>query len=104
MQPPGQQANQASLHGTPGVYPVAAGREVKIGRDPGLCDICLTEPRISGIHATVKFEAGQLLVRDEGSNNGTFVAGAKIQSYSWLPVPPGQAVKFGPIEFTVRVD
>ncbi len=97
-------ASQATLQGTPGIYPVAQGRELKVGRDPGLCDICLTEPRISGMHATVKFEAGSLQIRDEGSNNGTFVAGAKIQSYAWVAVPPGAAVGFGPIEFTVRLE
>ena len=88
----------------PGTYPVAPGRELKIGRDPGLCDVCLTEPRISGLHATCKFEAGQLMVRDEGSNNGTFVAGGRIQSYAWVAVPSGSAIRFGPIEFTVRLE
>jgi hypothetical protein len=95
---------RAVLHGTPGSYPVTPGRELKVGRDPGLCDVCLTEPRISGIHATVKFEGGQLMIRDEGSNNGTYVAGGKIQSYAWVAVPAGQVLRFGPIEFTVRLE
>ena len=97
-------ARQATLHGTPGVYPVGEGRELKVGRDPGVCDICLTEPRVSGLHASVKFEAGQLQVRDEGSNNGTYLNGARLSSYVWQPVPPGGQVRFGPIEFTVRVE
>lgn len=97
-------ASQGILQGTPGIYPVAPGRELKVGRDPGLCDICLTEPRISGMHATVKFEAGQVMIRDEGSNNGTFVSGGKIQSYAWVAVPPGSTVRFGPIEFNVRLE
>lgn len=95
---------QASLHGNPGIYPVSEGKELKVGRDPGLCDICLTEPRISGMHATVKFEAGQLFVKDEGSNNGTYINSGKIQSYAWLSVPPGGTLRFGPIEFTVRFE
>ncbi|MEZ4437479.1 MAG: FHA domain-containing protein [Polyangiaceae bacterium] len=77
---------------------------MKVGRDPGLCDICLTEPRVSGMHASLKLEAGGLMVRDEGSNNGTYVAGAKIQSYAWVAVPPEAPVRFGPIEFTVRLE
>jgi hypothetical protein len=100
---PAGPATHATLQGTVGVYPVNEGSELKVGRDPGLCDICLTEPRISGMHATVKFEAGQLYVRDEGSNNGTYIDNGKIQSYAWMVVPPGGSLRFGPIEFTVRL-
>jgi hypothetical protein len=96
-------ATHATLQGTVGVYPVNEGVELKVGRDPGLCDICLTEPRISGMHATVKFEAGQLYVRDEGSNNGTYIDNGKVQSYAWMSVPAGGSLRFGPIEFTVRL-
>ncbi len=97
-------ATRASLHGNPGIYPLAEGAELKVGRDPGLCDICLTEPRISGMHATVKFDNGQVFIRDEGSNNGTYVNLGKIQSYAWVSVPPGGTLRFGPIEFTVRFE
>jgi pSer/pThr/pTyr-binding forkhead associated (FHA) protein len=83
---------------------VVEGREMKVGRDPGLCDIVLTEPRISGMHASVKLEAGQLLVRDEGSNNGTYIAGARVQPHAWQPVGAGGALRFGPIEFNVRFE
>ena len=95
---------RAVLSGTHGSYTVAAGRELKVGRDPGLCDIHLTEPRISGMHASLKFEGGRLMVRDEGSNNGTYVSGGQVQSYGWVVVPPGSAVRFGPIEFTVQLE
>ena len=94
----------ATLQSALGVYHVSEGRETKVGRDPGLCDICLSEPRISGMHATLKLEGGQLFVRDEGSNNGTAVGGVRIQSFGWVPVPAGGTVKFGPIEFTVRFE
>jgi hypothetical protein len=102
--PPPAMARNATLQSAVGVYGIPEGREMKVGRDPGLCDICLTEPRISGMHATVKLEGGQLFVRDEGSNNGTAVGGARIQSFGWVPVPPGGTVKFGPIEFSVRFE
>jgi hypothetical protein len=94
----------AVLQSNVGVYTLAEGREMKVGRDPGLCDICLTEPRISGMHATLKLEGGQLFVRDEGSNNGTSVGGVRVQSFGWVPVPAGGTVKFGPIEFAVRFE
>ncbi len=98
------EATRASLVGTVGTYLLEAGAELKVGRDPGLCDILLTEPRISGMHATVKFEGGQLHVRDEGSNNGTYVNGGKVQSYAWITVAPGGNLRFGPIEFAVRFE
>jgi pSer/pThr/pTyr-binding forkhead associated (FHA) protein len=97
-------AQQAVLSGPPGIYPVAPGREVRVGRDPGMADICLTEPRISGMHGTLKFESGALYVRDEGSNNGTFVSGSRVASHVWTAVPAGAIVKFGPIEFSVRLE
>ncbi|MBI4703128.1 MAG: FHA domain-containing protein [Deltaproteobacteria bacterium] len=95
---------QATLSGPPGIYPVTAVKEVRVGRDPGQCDICLAEPRISAVHAVLRFEGGQLLVRDEGSNNGTFVGGVRIAPHTWTPVPNGSSVKFGPAEFAVRLE
>jgi hypothetical protein len=95
---------QASLEGNPGIYPITAGKELKVGRDPGLSDICLTEPRVSGRHASLKFEDSQLFVKDEGSNNGTYLNNGKIQSHAWVSVPPGATLRFGPIEFTVRFE
>jgi hypothetical protein len=97
-------AQQATLSGAPGIYPVTAGHEMRVGRDPGVSDICLTEPRVSAMHATLKLESGQLQVRDEGSNNGTFINGARIQSHAWAPVGNGAVLKFGPIEFNVRME
>jgi pSer/pThr/pTyr-binding forkhead associated (FHA) protein len=52
----------------------------------------------------VKLEGGQLLVRDEGSNNGTYVGGQKIQPHVWTPVPPGGMIRFGPVEFSTRLE
>ena len=58
--------------------PSRPGLEMRVGRDGAACQILLTEPRVSGTHAVLKFEAGQLLVRDESSNNGTYLNGQRI--------------------------
>ena len=95
-------AGAASLRGTQGQFMIRPGTEVRVGRDPGQCMIFLAEPRVSGVHATLRFEAGQLLVRDETSNNGTWVSGSRIAPGSWTPVPMGTPLRFGPVEFNVQ--
>lgn len=94
----------ATILGVAGQFAIRAGVEVKVGRDPALCPISLSEPRVSGVHATLKFESGQLAVRDEGSNNGTYVGGARIAAHAWTPVPSASLLRFGPVEFSVRID
>ena len=96
-------AGGASLSGAGGQYMVRAGSEVRAGRDPAQCPIYLAEPRISGVHATLRFDMGQLLVRDETSNNGTWIGGARIPPGVWTPVPPGAPFRIGPIEFAVQL-
>jgi len=97
-------ATRATLSGGQGIFTVLSGSEMRAGRDGAACQILLTEPRVSGTHATVKFEGGQLLVRDEGSNNGTFVNGQRIAAQVWTPVPNGTMLRFGPVEFNVRLE
>jgi hypothetical protein len=94
----------ATLRGAAGQFTVRPGSEVRVGRDPAQCPIFLGEPRVSGVHATLKFESGQLMVRDETSNNGTWIAGARIPPGAWTPVPPGAPLRFGPIEFAVQLE
>jgi pSer/pThr/pTyr-binding forkhead associated (FHA) protein len=94
----------ASLSSAAGQYAIRAGSEVRVGRDPAQCPIYLAEPRVSGVHATLRFEMGQLLVRDETSNNGTWIAGARIAPGVWTPVPPGAPLRIGPVEFAVRLE
>jgi hypothetical protein len=102
--PYGSGPTAASLVGAAGKFAIRAGVEVRVGRDPAACPITLTEPRVSGVHATLMFEGGKLRVRDEASNNGTYVNGARLPASVWTPVPHGAALRFGPVEFTVKLD
>ena len=95
--------SSATLTGATGVYTILAGQEVRAGRDQAQCVIALNEPRVSGVHASLKLESGQLYVRDENSNNGTLVNGNRLSPGLWSPVPPGSIVRFGPIEFSAAV-
>lgn len=94
--------SQARLASAQGEHIVRAGTTLRVGRDPVQCSIVLSEPRVSGLHATVRFQEGQLWVKDEGSNNGTFIDGLRVQG-EWLPVPSGSQLRFGPAEFQVHV-
>jgi FHA domain len=96
--------NAATLRGASGQYTIRPGPEVRVGRDPAQCQIFLSEPRISGVHATLKLEGGQLIVRDETSNNGTWVSGSRIAPGAWTAVPAGALLRFGPIEFGVELE
>jgi hypothetical protein len=104
--PPPQAAppGAATIRGTAGQFTVRPGSEVRVGRDPAQCPIFISEPRVSGVHATLRFDAGQLLVRDETSNNGTWIAGSRIAPGVWTPVPAGAPLRFGPIEFAVQLE
>ena len=102
--PPPGGASRAVLTGGAGIFTVQMGSEMRAGRDGAVCQILLSEPRVSGTHATLKIEGGQLLVRDENSNNGTFVNGQRIPAMVWTSVPPGAALRFGPAEFSVRLE
>lgn len=97
-------ATSASIVGAAGQFAIRVGIEVKVGRDPAQCPITLTEPRVSGVHATLKFENAKVLVRDEGSNNGTYVNHVRIPASVWETVPSGASLRFGPVDFTVRVE
>ncbi|WP_437986007.1 FHA domain-containing protein [Sorangium sp. So ce117] len=97
-------ASRATLSGPAGIFTVHPGAEVRAGRDGASCLIALSEPRVSGTHASVKLEAGQLFVRDENSNNGTYVNGQRIAAAVWTLVPPGASLRFGPVEFSVRLE
>jgi hypothetical protein len=102
--PPPGGASRAVLTGGAGIFTVQMGTEMRAGRDGAVCQLLLAEPRVSGTHATLKVEGGQLLVRDENSNNGTFVNGQRIPAMVWTSVPAGAALRFGPAEFSVRLE
>lgn len=97
-------ASRATLSGAAGAFSVLPGGEIRAGRDPAHCGILLSEPRVSSVHATLKLEGGQLYVKDEHSNNGTTVNGSRLGPGQWAPVPAGAIVRFGPVEFSVRLE
>jgi len=78
-------------------YPIEG--ETSFGRQAG-CTYYLQDPEISRLHATVYPEGDRLMVRDEGSANGTFVNGQRIT----LPTPlaDGDSLRIGNTLLAVR--
>ncbi|HYU08424.1 MAG TPA: trypsin-like peptidase domain-containing protein [Gemmatimonadales bacterium] len=68
--------------------------EVSVGRNP-TCSVALSPDEVvaSGRHATFFVREGRCFVRDDGSRNGTFVDGVRVET---VELRPGQQVTFGP--------
>jgi pSer/pThr/pTyr-binding forkhead associated (FHA) protein len=77
---------------------------MRAGRDAARCAILLSDSRVSSVHASFKIEGGELLVRDEGSNNGTFVDGAPAPKGVWTKVRHGATVRLGSAELQAKLD
>ncbi|MEN9578947.1 MAG: hypothetical protein RJA70_1956 [Pseudomonadota bacterium] len=102
--PPPAHASRAVLQGRSGVFTVPPELEMRVGRDGATCAILLSDPTVSSFHATVKLQNGQLWVRDENSNNGTFIGGTRLAPAQWTPVAHGSALHFGTADFTARLE
>ena len=60
-------------------FPLDPERPMHIGRG-STCEIMLSDPVCSRLHAIVSCEDGDWIIRDSGSRNGTLVNGQKIDS------------------------
>ncbi|HVU00653.1 MAG TPA: FHA domain-containing protein [Polyangiaceae bacterium] len=97
-------ATRATLSSAAGTFTVLPGTEMRAGRDQSRCTIVLADSRVSSFHATLKLDGGQLLVRDEGSGNGTFVDGGQIPKGVWTPLRNGGQLRLGAVELAVRLE
>jgi hypothetical protein len=67
--------------------------QIVIGRDAD-CDLVLSSQSVSGRHARLAWHAGQLVLEDLGSANGTWVAGERVQR---AVVKPGADVRLADV-------
>lgn len=65
-----------------------------LGRNGGN-DVVVQDASISGQHATISEQNGSWRVKDEGSSNGTYVNGKKVDS---SPLEPNDKIVFGKVE------
>jgi pSer/pThr/pTyr-binding forkhead associated (FHA) protein len=79
-------------------FPIQVGKETKIGRATDN-DIVLADSSVSRHHAAIESANGSFRLRDLGSQNGTFVRGARV---SEAPLNNGDPVRVGDASFTFR--
>lgn len=70
----------------------------RVGRNRE-CEIFLVDPSVSRTHALLDVRDGNLIVRDAGSTNGTFVNGTRVQLRT---VQPGETIAFGKTQLLVE--
>jgi pSer/pThr/pTyr-binding forkhead associated (FHA) protein len=76
----------------------AASHQLSVGRVPS-CDVFLGFPSVSKRHATFLVSGGkQLQLSDEGSTNGTWRNGVRLEQGKPIPVYVGDTLRFGGVE------
>ena len=66
-----------------------------VGRDSGLSQIVVADPRISKRHVSIGVRDGQVVVTDQGSRNGTFLNDPKSERITEAVLNPGDTVILG---------
>jgi pSer/pThr/pTyr-binding forkhead associated (FHA) protein/tetratricopeptide (TPR) repeat protein len=100
-----QESVSVELHFSPGeaqqeVYRIPSHQEtVRFGRAPE-CEVILKGGKVSRHHATLRREGMHFFLRDEGSANGTYVNGDKIQE---IELSGDDDVRIGEIHFRFKV-
>lgn len=74
------------------------GTDIRIGRQPGVNEYCLTEPGISRAHAVISKRGTRVCLRDEGSTNGTYVNNQRISAEE-TELNYGDVVSFAGVEY-----
>lgn len=83
------------------VVSLANKQRVLIGRDSS-CDIPLDDRRVSRNHCEIYWDDDQAMVRDLGSNNGTFLGKTKLLPRQPEALLSGSAIRVPP--FTIRLE
>jgi len=84
-------------------FRVTEGRN-NIGSNPTDCDILISsDPSISSIHAVIMFRQGSFRIRDNDSQNGTFVNGKDIFGDGAVELNDRDSIRIGHTEFKLYV-
>lgn len=78
------------------------GPRIAIGRSDG-CDVRLPDPSVSQRHASIRTQGADFAIVDEGSSNGTWVGGVKLNPQTPRLVRTGDLVRVGRVWLEVSV-
>lgn len=85
------------------IITLVQGKRISIGRTKEN-DIAIDDQSISKYHAALVLNsAGQVVVADTGSTNGTFIDAKRIPNGKALEVVSGKPMKFGSVEVTIDI-
>ncbi len=73
----------------------------KLGRS-SRNNLVLTDPSVSADHCELLVNWNEVIVRDHGSSNGTWVAGVRVNGQ--LPANHGELIRFGRVEARLELD
>lgn len=85
--------------GTGQIYPL--GAVTRIGRAP-TNEVPLRDMEVSRHHATVYLYDQGYAIEDQGSANGTFINGTRIDQITWIQA--GDTITLGQVQLQVRGD
>jgi DNA-binding NtrC family response regulator len=85
----------------PYVVALAEDRELHVGRAPD-GDVVLSGSSVSRWHATLSVSAGQVMVKDNGSTNGTRVGRTPVPPMGVMPVPMGTPIFMGTASLVIH--
>ncbi len=67
-------------------------------------NLVLSDPSVSADHCELVVSWNEVIVRDHGSSNGTWVAGMRVNAGGQLPVNHGDIIRFGRVEARLELD
>ncbi len=92
---------RANLIPTKGGRTIPIVRDITVvGRQEGLCDVCIEKSSISKLHCIIVRTDGLLFIRDLGSTNGTKVNGQRVVRGALLP---GDELSFASEKYCVEM-
>ena len=79
------------------------GTRIVLGRGSG-SDVRLPDASVSQRHASIQVDAGQHYLIDEGSMNGTFIGGARLEPRTKQLLRPNELVRLGRVYLDIRIE
>jgi hypothetical protein len=91
---------EISYHGGTTHEVEVPGSVCVLGRDPG-CDVVLNDAKCSRRHAVLEDGPGGLFVRDQGSANGVYVNGRRVEE---ARLRPGDTLRLGEVQLKLLAE